>query len=222
VSISGDLAFGCTVLAGAIFTGVRIGGIQFRLRGLEVSEGSGGPASVTSVAVLIAVNLLLRGKFQELSSLDAVAGLDCLSSGESPARTTSALILDRSGALASPVLGRRKLFSSHDVLIGVMIRLRQFEGTEHLQVFSLGRVREMIVTSNVSRLGVSVVLQDVCVSLEVAFETDSELLDGLVALAVVSNELHELEMLLVRSFESGYDANSGDSDSKIHMVINYY
>ena len=77
------------------------------------------------------------------------------------------------------------------------------------------------MTSGVSGLGVGVVLDDVGVNLEVTFETDSVLFGGLVVLSVVSNELHELKVLLVRSLESG-SGNGGDgSDSEggLHLVF---
>jgi len=71
----------------------------------------------------------------------------------------------------------------------------------------------MVVSSDMGGGLVGVVGDDVGIGAEVAFEAHSILLNGLVALAVVSNELHELELLLVSGFESGNRTDSGDSES---------
>ena len=216
-----NLALGSGVLAGTVSSGVRVVRVQLSTGSLEVLEGFVGPATITSIAVLVAINLLLRRKLQESSALDAVSGLDNFSGSERPARTALALILDSSGARTCPVLGGTENFSSDLVLSSVVIRLRLLAGTEHFLVFGFSRVGEEVVTSGVSGLGVGVVLDDVGVNLEVTFETDSVLFGGLVVLSVVSNELHELKVLLVRSLESG-SGNGGDgSDSEggLHLVF---
>jgi len=146
-----------------------------------------------------------------------VSRLHGLSGSESPARTALSLILDGGGAASGPVLLSAELLSGDDVLIGVVVGLRQFAGTEHLLVFSLGGVGQVVVSSGVSRRGIGVVSEDVRVSLEPSGETDTEFLSGVVALAVVSNELHELKLLLSVGFNSGYGANGGDSDSGFHI-----
>jgi hypothetical protein len=155
-----------------------------------------------------------------------VTTLDNFSASERPARTALALILDGSGARTSPVLGSTENFSSDSVLFSVVIRLRVLAGAEHLLVFGFSRVGEEVVSSGVSGLGVSVVLDDVGVNLEVTFKTDSVLFGGLVVLSMVSNELHELKVLLVRSLESGSGngGDSGDSEGGLHLVfiINNY
>jgi hypothetical protein len=131
------------------------------------------------------------------------------------------LFSDSSGARTSPVLGSTENFSSDIVLFSVVIRLRLLAGTEHLLEFGFSRVGEEIVSSGVSGLGVSVVLDDVGVNPEVTFKTDSILFCGLVVLSMVSNELHELEVLLVGSLENGSrnGGDYGDSEGGLHLVL---
>jgi len=217
VSRSVDFPIGGIVFAGTVCTSVRVSGFEFGRAGLEVSESFVSPTSVTTVAFCVAVNLLLSGESQELVSLDAVTSLGGLSGSERPARTALSLILDGGGAATSPILGSTELLSGDNVLFGVVVRLRLLAGTEHLLVFSLGAVGQVVVSSDVSRLKIGVVSEDVRVSLEPSGETDTEFLSGVVALAVVSNELHELKLLLSVGFNSGYGANGGDSDSGFHI-----
>jgi len=219
VSRSVDFPIGGIVFAGTVYTSVRVSGFEFGLAGLEVIESFVRPSSVTTEAtIMVAVNLLLRGESQELASLDAVTSLHGLSGTESPARTALTLIFDGGRAASGPVLGSTELLSGDDMHIGVVVvGLRLIAATESLLVFSLGAVGQVVVSSDVSRLKIGVVSEDVRVSLEPSGETDTEFLSGVVALAVVSNELHELKLLLSVGFNSGYGANGGDSDSGFHI-----
>lgn len=85
----------------------------------------------------VAVNLLLNRDVVESTSLDAFCSLSGLSSGESPARSTATLVLDRSRAFASPVLGSAELLSIVRMDLNFGVRLRFSKGSEHFLELSL-------------------------------------------------------------------------------------
>jgi hypothetical protein len=121
VSLGVNFTISRFVLASTVNTSVRVGGFELGRLSLEVLEGLVSPATVATVAVGVAINLLLGGELQESTGLDAVTGLGGLSGSERPARTALSLILDGGRTRSSPVLRSTELLSGDDVLIGVVV-----------------------------------------------------------------------------------------------------
>lgn len=92
-------------MTGAVNTLVGVCALKFSTTLFEVGVGLVSPATITTVASGVAVNLLLLGKSVELTCLNAVNTLNNFSSGESPARTALSLILNGSDTVTGgPVL----------------------------------------------------------------------------------------------------------------------
>jgi len=105
-------AVGGVVLAGSILSGVRIGrlGIDTAV-GDDVLEGLGHETTVTTLVALRtrAINQVLLGEADEGTSVEGMSTFKRTSSGERPARTALALVLDASDyALGPPVNGGRE------------------------------------------------------------------------------------------------------------------
>jgi len=108
VCIVNDLSFTLrsVVSAGVISSSVRVGGVQFLAVSLEVFPSVVVPATIASGVFTVGrtVDELLRREYIKSMSSHALSGLDRLSSGEGPARSTLSLILNGGKARAFAVV----------------------------------------------------------------------------------------------------------------------
>jgi len=171
VSLGVNFTFCGVVLAISVLSSVGIIGLKLCTVSFEVFESSVSPSSLAALAGSVAINLLLRREFQEevsASVVDAGSGLDHLSGGEGPARSTRALILDGCRAVTSVINVTKieRLISFSDILIlGGKVGHRMVEASHKLSELSFGGIRQMVVSSYMSRRKVRVILDDILVSL---------------------------------------------------------
>jgi len=138
-----NLTLGSISDAVTILGGVRVVRLELDGVALGISEG---PSLVTTVATEVeggAVNELLLGERKEFTSQDLVSTLHSTRGGERPAGTALTLILNGGdGTLGSPVLGQgvglRQVGGLHVVFNN--------DGTEHLSVFFVSKIRKVVVT----------------------------------------------------------------------------
>ena len=105
-----DLTVGFAVFAGSSLGGVLVVALVFLVVTVQVFETSMGGTTVTSVGLGVAINKLLLGEVQELSTLDFMTTFHRGSGRESPAGSAMTLVLYMvHGTLLSPVDGRFKV-----------------------------------------------------------------------------------------------------------------
>ena len=162
VDIAGDLngggGEGLSEAGGGVITvsrGVWVDGLELSGVALVVSVGTRLETTIAAhVAVSDggAVNELLLGEGEELTSGNEVGTFDGTSGGESPAGTAGALVLDGGdGTSLNPVDGGGVgLLEDLDVLDGGLA----LDVTKHLLVFNVVPVGELVVSSDVALSGI--------------------------------------------------------------------
>jgi len=200
---AGDLGseVGGVDLAGSADGSVWIRGISVLSSGLdEVLIGVGWVSSVASLVDLVTINELLHGELDEWVSSDLPLGLNRLSGGERPARSTLLLVVDwGQGTLGAPVegswVGLDVLNRRWVPLVGRVAVVAgdvgvQVSDTELVsgQIGELGDTEDSLWRSDLELSGdLQVVLEDV--------ETGEVLTAG-VGLAIGLHEVLELGLLL--------------------------
>mmetsp|Transcript_73221 Transcript_73221/g.101566 ORF Transcript_73221/g.101566 Transcript_73221/m.101566 type:complete len:292 (+) Transcript_73221:161-1036(+) len=189
-------SLGRVVGARTIFAGVSVVRLELELVRLGVLESVLLETTVATVVTPLetggAVNELLLGERDELSSSEEVSTLKGTGGGESPAGTALTLILDTSnGTLVSPVNGGGvSLGEGNELTILLDVTL----AAESLSVFILGHIGEHVVTVDGSQVHL---VEDLNggVSLKVVHKSELEFLAGGVGFAPSGNVLHEFSLV---------------------------
>ena len=162
VDIAGDLngsgGEGLSEAGGGVITvsrGVWVDGLELSGVALVVVVGTSLETTIAAQVAVSdggAVNELLLGEGEELTSGNEVGTFDGTSGGESPAGTAGALVLDAGdGTSLNPVDGVGVgLLEDLDVLDGGLV----LDVTKHLLVFNVVPVGELVVSSDVALSGI--------------------------------------------------------------------
>mmetsp|Transcript_228 Transcript_228/g.341 ORF Transcript_228/g.341 Transcript_228/m.341 type:complete len:336 (+) Transcript_228:102-1109(+) len=203
---------GSVVLASAASLGgareVGVGGLELGLVGLEVAEG---PERVATVAALVegvgAVNELLLREGEELTGGLEVGTLERASGGERPAGAALALVLhggDGTGIDPVDTVGDVRLVEDGhlSVLVGG-------DEAEHALVLLVGPVGELVVAGGPGVVALVDALDGEVSELEV-LHAGLELVNGVHALAELSEVVHVLELVLVQSGDGREGEGEGE------------
>ena len=197
---------------------VRVDRLELSIVRLQVLESPDGVATVAAhVAVGGAIDKLLLGEGEELTSGNLVGTLEGAGSGESPAGAARALVFDGGdGTCVNPVDGVGDVGlvedhgGGHDVVLVFMLL-----EAEHALVLLMGPVRELVVASDPGVL-VLVDHRDVeVVGLE-NLETGIELINGVEVFAELSEVVHVLDL---EGVDSGGDTERGSDGERFHFLV---
>ena len=210
----GDLAIGGVVLAGLVSGVVRVAALVLELVGGTVLEDVLLPATIAATAGRDAIDGLLLSEVEELARLDLVAALNGGGGGESPAGTARALVTDGTdGTLGSPVDGGVELGLINEVGGGLELGHVLVSETAELGLLLLGHGGEHVVADGGGLGRNRVVGLDESLSNLEEVLSEVVLLNGTVGESVLSDVLHELEVV---GLNSGGDTGEGKGDVGFH------
>jgi hypothetical protein len=202
-------------VAGSVSGSVSVVGLEILSVGLNVVHGIFLPSTVATSARGVAVNNLLLGERDEVSSGDSVVSLNSASGREGPAGSAFSLVLDGvDGTLLSPV---NRGSSWHGELEVFWEGLWSLVSQESL-LLSRGQVGELVVSIS-GRSVHGVKLSNISVGLLELLESEFVFLFGSVGLSVLNNVAHERSL---DGGDFGVGGSRGSEEGNGSHVVDFY
>jgi len=169
---------------------VWVRGLELLWVSLCIGESMSLKSTIATSVLLNAINELLFGELEKLSSLNEMLSLHGGGGRESPAGTTLTLVLDWvNGSLSSPVNGGREVGSGE---LGDRVVLNSWLSSKMSLELLLSHGRELVVLDNVEVLWLRVDLLELGISLGELVKSESVFSISSIGETILGNVLNKL------------------------------